>query len=54
MRDILDILASILEVCKNNPEFYINKEYEDSDKSTVIFGPEEEKAEIIMHKNSYV
>jgi|TARA_R110001606_G_scaffold273333_1_gene421833 hypothetical protein len=54
VRDILDILASILEVCKNNPEFYINKEYEDSDKSTVIFGPEEEKAEIIMHKNSYV
>jgi hypothetical protein len=54
VRDILDILGSFLNVCRRNAEFYVNKQYEVSDKSTVIYDHKEEKAEIIMSRENYV
>ena len=54
VRDILDIIASYLDLCKRNPEFYVNTFFESKDKSEMIFSSIEEKTDIIMDKNSYV
>ena len=54
VRDILDIIASYLYLCKRYPEFYINTVYQLKDKSEMIFSYVEEKADIVMDKNSYV
>ena len=54
VRDILDVLGSMLNVCRRNAEFYINRQYEFSDKSKVIFEKKEELSEIIMHRDNYI
>jgi len=54
VRDILDIIGSYLFVCKRNPEFFINLNYESRDKSEMVYSYLEEKADMIMDKDSYV
>ncbi len=54
VRDILDIIGSYLNLSTKNPLFYINRMYEQKDKQELIFESIEEKADIIMEKNSYV
>ena len=44
----------MLNVCRRNAEFYINRQYEFSDKSKVIFEKKEELSEIIMHRDNYI
>jgi hypothetical protein len=54
VRNILDIIASYLFLCKKNPEFFINTIYQSKDKSEMVYSSLEEKVDIIMGKDSYV
>jgi hypothetical protein len=54
VRNILDIIGSYLEIAKRNPLFFINRIYENKNKSEMIFEHMEEKADIVMEKNGYV
>lgn len=54
VRDILDIIRSYLKICENYPEFYINKIYNNLDKTTLYQSEMAVKADLIMEREGYV
>lgn len=54
VRDVLDIIKSYLKLCRDYPDFYINKEYSMLDKTTLYKDEIEEKADLIMKRDGYV
>jgi len=54
VRDMLDIIKSYLSLCAKNPNFYVNREYNELDPTTIHQSEIEEKCDIIMKKEEYV
>lgn len=54
VRDVLEIIKSFLKLCQNNPEFYINKQYNFLDHTTLFTDEIETKVDLIMAKDNYV
>jgi sulfotransferase len=54
IRDVLEIIKSFLKLCQDNPEFYINKDYNFLDHTTLFTDEIETKVDLIMAKNNYV
>jgi hypothetical protein len=54
IRDILEVIKSFLKLCNDNPEFYINKEYNYLDHTTLFTDETETKVDLIMNKNKYI
>ena len=54
IRDILEIIKSFLKLCKDNSEFYINKEYNYLDHTTLFTDETETKVDLIMAKDKYI
>jgi len=54
VRDILDIIKSFLKICEQYPDFIYNKKYNSLDKTISYQSEIEEKADIIMSKDSYM
>lgn len=54
VRDILDIIKSFIDVCKENPFFHINMEYNQINKNSLYTDEIETKCDMIMQKESYV
>jgi len=54
VRDVLEIIKSFLKLCKNNPNFFINKMYESLDHTTLFTDEIETKCDLIMDKDQYV
>lgn len=51
IRDVLEIIKSFLKLCKNYPEFYINKQYNFLDHTTLFTDEIETKVDLIMAKD---
>ena len=54
VRDILEIIKSYLKICKDNPEFYINQQYNLLDHTTLFTDEIETKVDLIMAKDKYI
>ena len=54
VRDVLDIIKSFIDVCKENPNFHINTDYNQLNKSSLYTDEIETKCDIIMQKEGYV
>jgi hypothetical protein len=54
IRDVLEIIKSFLKLCQDNPEFYINKQYNCLDHTTLFTDEIETKVDLIMAKDNYV
>ena len=54
IRDVLEIIKSFLKLCKDNPEFYINKQYNFLDHTTLFTDEIETKVDLIMAKDKYI
>lgn len=54
VRNILDILASFIDLCNKNPNFYINKKYNSLDQSTLITDPIETKCDLLMKEEEMI
>jgi hypothetical protein len=54
VRDVLEIIKSFLKLCQDNPEFYINKQYNCLDHTTLFTDEIETKVDLIMAKNNYI
>ncbi len=54
VRDILDIIKSYLNLCARNPNFYINREYNGLDHTTIYQSEIEEKCDLIMKKGEHI
>jgi hypothetical protein len=54
IRDVLEIIKSFLKLCQDNPEFYINKNYDFLDHTTLFTDEIETKVDLIMSKDNYV
>ena len=48
VRDIKEILNSFIHLCENNPNFYINQQYQKLDKSTLYVDETEAKCNLIL------
>lgn len=54
VRDILQIIKSFLKLCEENPEFYINQEYNSLDHTTLFTDEIETKVDLFMAKDKYI
>jgi len=54
VRDMLDIIKSYLSLCAKNPNFYVNREYNELDPTTIHQSEIEEKCDIIMKRGEHV
>jgi hypothetical protein len=54
IRDVLEIIKSFLKLCKNYPEFYINKQYNFLDHTTLFTDEIETKVDLIMAKDKII
>lgn len=54
VRNILDVLASFIDLCNKNPNFYINKKYNSLDQSTLITGLIETKCDLLMKEEEMI
>jgi len=54
VRDILQIIKSYVKLCKDNPEFYINQQYNLLDHTTLFTDEIETKVDLIMAKDKYI
>ena len=54
VRTITDIIKSFMSLCDKDPQFYINKDYERLDPTTLYKSPLEEKCDMVMKKGGYV
>ena len=54
VRDVLEIIKSYINICQNNPGFYINTMYNNLDKTTLYKTEIEEKCDILMSKGEYI
>ena len=54
VRNILDIIKSYLKLCIDNPNFYVNRQYNQLDPTTIHQTETEEKCDIIMRKSEYI
>ena len=54
VRDVLDVIKSYLKLCQHNPDFFINKTYNDLDKTTLYQTEQEIKSDIIMARGGYI
>ena len=54
VRDILQIIKSYVKLCKDNPEFYINQQYNLLDPTTLFTDEIETKVDLIMAKDKYI
>lgn len=54
VRDILDIIKSFIDVCKANPFFHINADYNQINKNSLYTNEIETKCDLIMAKEGYV
>jgi len=53
LRNPLDVIKSFLKLSMDYPNFYVNKEYNTIDKSTLYRSEQEEKIDLITQKNSF-
>lgn len=54
VRDILQIIKSYVKLCQDNPEFYINQQYNLLDPTTLFTDEIETKIDLIMAKDKYI
>jgi len=54
LRNPIDIIKSYIKLCRDNSNFYINKQYNQLDKTTLYRSEEEEKIELITKKGDFV
>jgi hypothetical protein len=54
VRNILDVLASFIDMCNKYPDFYINKKYNLLDQSTLIKDPIESKCDLLMKEEEMI
>ena len=54
VRDILDVIKSFVDVCKENPLFHINSDYNAINKDSLYTDEIETKCDLIMEKGGYV
>ena len=54
VRDIKEILNSFIHLCENNPNFYINQQYQKLDKSTLYVDEIEAKCNLILAPDQMV
>ena len=54
VRDVLEIIKSFLKLCKNNPNFFINRMYKSLDHTTLFTDEIETKCDLIMDKDQYI
>ena len=52
IRNPIDIIKSFLKLCNDFPDFYINKQYNLLDKTTLYRSESEEKIDIITNKDT--
>jgi len=54
LRNPIDVIKSYIKLCRDNPNFYINKQFEQLDKTTLYRSEEEEKIELITKKSDFI
>ena len=53
LRNPLDVIKSFLKLSIDYPDFYVNKQYNYIDKTTLYRPEEEEKIDLITQKNTF-
>src|SRR5210317_717248 len=54
VRNVLDVIKSFLKICEQYPNYIYNQKFNQLDKNLLYKTELEEKADIIMSKNSYM